>query len=56
MSNWPNNFDLSKPNWTGRTQRSIAGYQPQKDEPSVVVQALGALLVLAFFMALAFVL
>lgn len=56
MSNWKPHADYSHPNWTGRTQRSIAGYRPQKDEPSVVVQALGALLVLAFFMALAFVL
>lgn len=26
MSNWPNNTDLSKPNWTGKTDRQMRVY------------------------------
>ena len=49
-SNWPNGFDLSHPNWTGRPQhQSRHPLKRQEKEPSVLVQvALGALVAVAF--------
>jgi hypothetical protein len=38
MSNWPNNTDLSKPNWTGRTARESNKYS-RYSRPDTSIQA-----------------
>lgn len=54
MSNWPNNFDLSHPNWTGRTP-SQSKYplhrKQQEKEPALWVQVVLGILVATTFMA-----
>lgn len=51
-SNWPNNFDLSHPNWTGRTPSQYDGQLRTKEkEPSVLVQVVLMVLAVVAFMA-----
>jgi len=53
-SNWPNGWDLSHPNWTGRTP-STARHQvtKQEKEPSVLAQvALGVLVATTFMLGM----
>lgn len=49
-SNWPDNFDLSHPNWTGSTPSQCKHPLHTKEkEPSVLAQvALGVLVAVAF--------
>jgi len=54
MSNWPNNWDLSHPNWTGRTSSKCNAQLHKKEkEPSILVQAaLGGLAATTFMLGM----
>ena len=53
-SNWPNNWDLSHPNWTGRTpNKASTPLHTRRDEPPVLAQvALGVLVVVTFMLGM----
>lgn len=49
--NWPNNTDMSKPNWTGRVQRVSYDYQLKKFDDSIPLEGwiIGALILFSVF-------
>jgi len=52
MSNWPNNTDLSKPNWNGRTQRvhmKMDGYVKMDDKIPFIAWVGGAVVLALIF-------
>ena len=52
--NWPNNWDLSHPNWTGRTPNAMKHpVKRQEKEPGVWAQiGLGILIVVTFMVGM----
>ena len=53
-SNWPNNWDLSHPNWTGRTPSQCKlPLRTREKEPSILAQvALGILVATTFMLGM----
>ena len=55
MSNWPNNTDLSAPNWTGRTLRELNNYASYSQAESKIPVSGWVLIALTLFAVIGFI-